>query len=372
VANELIETSLADKTATARTLGELLALFHRDEHLKFTIDPVNLTWRNLSPRIETPLKGKRATLEPAELVNISLVPSTKGGGIVAQANIATDAETYVDLERAHERITRPGRDSEADAFKRFELGIRVHLESWAARSSDPVSPGLSAFLVVMARSLAGQAALPAIAEVKRANKQAFKKRRIPRVDKETLYRSSRVKDSGATWIKDNLISVGLGLLAPPDWQAVLKLIGHPELIHDITRQGLLPPQWDSSSSREDQESYLATPLKLALKQIGARIAELKLANPRQGSGQVRVGPRKRVEFLSHDADWVDPRQDTHIDPQRVQLPNVWADRRLHVVETRRDLADNLRLLEGLDNRLPRARRPAPAPAPDIEWDFDEV
>lgn len=63
-----------------------------------------------------------------------------------------------------------------------------------------------------------------------------------------------------------------------------------------------------------------------------------------------VGPERRVEFLGHKKEWVGPRQDTHLDPRKVQLPKVW-DQRLHVVETRRDLDASLALLEGLDPRL---------------------
>lgn len=387
----LFEAALTGKTDTNPTFNELVQSFARQEGLRFTLNDVTLGWENLSPNMPEPLSADNATVDAETLKAIRLKTSEKNGGVHAQANFATDAETYLAMEREHRRQRIAAPNANTAALASFEATIRGELQGAVdtVRGTLTVSPKLNGFLEVMARNLAGQISIPAIAELAEVNKRAFKtgtipeknedirsatnprgdaapRRGAPQVHPDVLSLSSNVKDTGSTWIKDNLINIGLGMLTSDDWRVVKRLCKHGPLLTALTEERALPPSFMANGANLDAKHRWAKLITGALSQIRSHVKQLRLERATTDTDGLFVGPDERVHFLGHDPKWLAPRQDTFIDGDKVQMPGVWNDKRLHVVETRRNLKGSMDLLR----RLYGSEIPAKAAPPEVEdWDF---
>lgn len=388
----LFQQALTDKTDGNPTFNELVQSFAQEEGLRFTLNDVTLGWENLSPNMPEPLSADNATVDAETLAAIRLKTSEKNGGVHAQANFATDAETYIAIERQHRRQRSAAPNTNTAALANFEATIRGELQGAVdtVRGTLTVSPKLNGFLEVMARNLAGQISIPAISELAKVNKRAFQtgtipeknedirsatnpngdaapRRGAPQLHPDVLSLSSNVKDTGSTWIKDNLINIGLGMLTPDDWRVVKRLCKHGPLLTALTEERALPSAFTGNGANLDAKHRWAKLISKAMSQIRSHVKKLRLERATTNTDRLFVGPDERVHFLGHDPKWIAPRQDTFIDGEKVQMPGVWDNKRLHVVETRRNLKGSMDLLRGLyGDQIPEKG----APPPEVDaWDF---
>lgn len=208
------------------------------------------------------------------------------------------------------------------------------------------SPNLRIFLNQLSRSLAGQFVLPAQAGLKKAQQERFssifyKEKMQGDQIKVHAGMSSHVKDVDQGWIKENIINFGMGILSPAEWRRVAALIAkdgpfRAELLEDTAPTASLDARVHVGI-RETMELYrnqLLKQIMRALDILAAYIEQKELGTDMPEDSP--VGPRHTPDFMSHDPDFIDPRQDTFLRKDRVQLPQYWEDRDLFVLESRWD------------------------------------
>ncbi len=225
------------------------------------------------------------------------------------------------------------------------LGVMDRVRKMPEIGSE--SPNLRIFLNQLSRSLAGQLAVPAQAGLKKAQQGRFsdtfykKKMQGDKVKADAGF-SSHVKDVDQGWIKENIINFGIGILSPAEWRRVAALIHKDGLFRQdlLTDRAPAPPQQVRGAS---QDTYAAMDLYRAelLEHVIHALDVLSDVIEQKGLGtdfpdDSAVGPKKTPDFMSHDPQFIDPRQDTFIRKDRVQLPQYWEDRDLFVLESRWD------------------------------------
>ena len=236
-----------------------------------------------------------------------------------------------------------------DEFEEAVKKVRATLAGLGGSKEE--QPNLKTFLNVMARTLSGQLAVTPSKVVGAAQKKRYKKGTSMQGIRYEQMMTSRVKDVKGVWIKDSLMNIGLGLLAPAEWQKILDLVQDKTLISGIKNMKLpeLP------QSKQIPADDFTAPVLAALDQIAKDIKSKKLTDPQTNPAQVFIGPKEQPGFMSHAAKWIGARQDTYIPAKKVQMPDVWKDKRLHVVESRSDSVTTLRRLQAL-NQPPKMER----------------
>jgi len=213
------------------------------------------------------------------------------------------------------------------------------------------SPSLRMFLGMLARTMAGQLAVPAQKKLKEAQEKRFKSSIYKsKIDQKVIgleaSLTSRVKDLDQAWVKDNIINIGTGILAPEDWQEVVKLLAKGSDFRRNLEAEMPRPGQDSTETNKKMAQYrgqlgkqVLNTMDIVLKYITAK--KLTTDNPDNSP----IAPKKTPDFMGHNASFIDPRQDTFLDTERVQLPKYWPNRRLHVLEIRRKPIEQLRKLK---------------------------
>jgi hypothetical protein len=210
---------------------------------------------------------------------------------------------------------------------------------------------LRVFFNTLARQLSGQMAVDAIAAVKAAQEKrygsSFKWNKFKPELMPDQYLSSRVKDVKEVWIKDTIMNVGLGILQPDDWK-VVKRVMNDATIHDAVKEMELPildinEEGMNMTHELPTESFQAGVLA-ALAQISSYIDDEALTEGDLDPTKF-IGPDAQPDFMTHNPKWIGARQDTYIVSKRVQMPEMWGSKRLHVVELRNDAANRLRAMK---------------------------
>ncbi|MCK6585971.1 MAG: DUF4157 domain-containing protein [Polyangiaceae bacterium] len=216
--------------------------------------------------------------------------------------------------------------------------------------------GLRVFLNSLARQLSGQIAVDAIKAVKRAQEKRYgsslKMNRIGPSLMPSQMMSSRVKDVKEVWIKDTIMNIGLGILEPEDWKVVQRVMKDEAVKTAVNSMELSALETKEKNEAGDEvvtrhelstRSFRAGVLG-ALNQIHTYIEDEGLAENASDPKKF-IGPEQQPDFMSHDPKWIGARQDTYIVSKRVQMPEMWGSKRLHVVEVRNDAVDRLRKLK---------------------------
>lgn len=216
------------------------------------------------------------------------------------------------------------------------------------------SPSLRMFLGVMARTLAGQLAVPAQKKLKEAQEKRFSSSIYKsKMDEDVIgieaNLTSRVKDLDQAWVKDNIINIGTGILEPKDWQEVVKLFAKGSGFRENLEEEMPKPEEPKTDKGVEVSKKLGKYRNKLEKQvldtmdnILKYIKQKKLTTDHPDNSP--IGPKKTPNFMGHDSSFIDPRQDTFLDTERVQLPQFWPNRRLHVLEIRWKSTEQLRKL----------------------------
>jgi hypothetical protein len=278
-----------------------------------------------------------------------------------QVNIATEAQYF---EAAYEERSRVPNNPGVIAISGFTGQLQTAIQRLAGR--DATNPQ-KIFYNHMGRVLAQQMVVPFIrklldiqqkgitGQVTAATIQGDRRGRLAQAE-TAAGMSSYVKDVGNIWLKDDLISVGLGILNQTEWTGVLgviaKLADEEEL---ASIKHLLGPRVRSVEPDRDKAAELATEImrliagQLALLTTTIReevIAEMEFAN--RGAQTPAAVHAPLHDFLATDeGNWpklnehretaTGVRQDTFIKPSRLRTVTEqlgYARKRLHVMEIR--------------------------------------
>ena len=160
---------------------------------------------------------------------------------------------------------------------------------------------------------------------------------------------SYVKDIHGIWLKDTLMNFGLGLLNNDQWRAVQRLTT------DAGLDGALAGAVDSVSlskfkkPRRDEVKANIKEMKREMSRSRLGLVTKILAGGWQGHhtdlAAAKGGPAERLEFGSHDPQWLGVRHDTFIPQDKVKRADKFSESRLHVVEVRGDAVNTIKNLE---------------------------
>ena len=355
--DELIRADLLQLSKT-ETIGKLVKGF-RDLGLDFTaVKALKIERKNVSHKSAPKdySQAEHGNLSFDTLENIEIKPTEKGGGITSQVNFATDAATLDRLQKVNqEEKLKKKEDNKDPGFN--PKAIIATLEGQIRQLVDQTgiafdTEGLKIFANQLARTLAGQFAVPAIQAVRRIQQDIFVKHGPASGSGEaatfrlSAYLSSAVKDVHGVWIKDSLMNIGLGILNKDDWKKVKHL-----LVDHSFREGidtLTLPKFTNINGFENKleagnaliDKMLGQAKKLILEVLSTMVQQIVLIkqDPRP-STSLAIVPVEEVGFMEHNPGMIGPRQDTFIDPRKAQLPR--AGRRLHVAETRKEGIESL-------------------------------
>ncbi len=238
------------------------------------------------------------------------------------------------------------------------LAARRALRRVPLRGED--DPALSAFLRTLARTIAGQMAVPAI-EARREHLIA------PDLDQARFQKfcrlyASRVKDVRGVWAKASLLDIGLGVLSHDAWGKVRRALDDHDVkdaIHDSlrdshksARRGLLAPHAPIVQADEvwPHVDDLMTDVVAFIE--AEHLAEVDHDDEPVVSNEERmqmsVMDDRPIDFMEHHRSLMTPRQDTLIPPDQVTMPDIWGDKtRQYVVELRTDAVERLRRIQEL-------------------------
>ncbi len=320
--------------ATGLTFNLLPEVVIKAEHLSHRTDLGALA-AHVAPAAGDPHK---MILNAGTLGNITVGDSQKNRDEVmqvgAQVNFATDMNTAQTMNQG------PGLDENETRIFRI---IRTAL---AARIPQPVggSPGLLRFYNEMLIKLSSLFSVYSQNHVR--TKQADMQgdliakatphavdRNVGRLNdgqqREFLLHatlSSFVKDVQPAWVKDHLDSIGAGLLQPDDYPILLASLNAANLA------GFNIPQNISNFLTGEGHTAAAAHWSHFVRQVRMALILLRVRVARNRFGLVDTTPR--AGLYEHTPLYTGARQDTYLDPRRVQQPGIW-NRRLHVAEIRR-------------------------------------
>jgi hypothetical protein len=357
-----------DDVYTTKTMTEVAAALQASTDIDFPLDqdvevepfqlsPAGTTRFGAAPALDgVPVSPNLITHQT--LGGIHVKPSEKGGGITSQVNFATDAATADTMQREADAddTLRPGADGDGivTAFRTAETTIRTALIGDAE-----VSAGLRSFYGALARSLSGQIAVPYMAyfhdRQADADAQHVRMSELVGVSADALGLaegiSSHVKDTSSIWVKDMVLNLGLGLLERAEWTQVLARVTDVGAVQDIEAavDVNVSDKWPALL-RAGTRGVIVAATTAALGEVARAIRQdirpqswWGFSDRKRDLHFGRPANEARLEFAQHRARDIGPRQDTYIRSQDVQTA-LW-DRRLHVVETRADIGDALKLLK---------------------------
>ncbi|MGK7915636.1 MAG: DUF4157 domain-containing protein [Prochloraceae cyanobacterium] len=261
--NRMIGTALQGATITSPTIGALVETLRSSSRLNFQLyQNPSLGVEHRTPNNERRFFSKK-TRKNFNIPNISIVPSSKNGGISAQANIAL---TGKDIGKVTELMTAPHESpiDKAAAFGKVQVAIENEILGVAQTLiRGPLTHEMLIFLRQLARTLSGIFSVPS-QERQLAAKGSFHPL-TPQYwkgygsDENDKYRkkfedaralSSYVKDVQEVWVKDTIMNFGLGLLKPQDWQIVQQILQTQSVITKLSSI-----EQDTSIMRDIKQQY---------------------------------------------------------------------------------------------------------------------
>jgi hypothetical protein len=339
---DFIEVSKADKifkddlgklTQNKKTLTELINSF-KSYNLNFTLkNSIEVSAANIKSETKEEYTSNNKTVKTDDIESIKVGKITKGSdGISSQVNFATDAQTYNKLT-----LMSPLAKNEIDEIKVFKV-LESQIYNLIVSSLNRKNSEIDIFSHALARTLSGQFAVPAIKARSQLQKDVFEgdKKKSELESKQNISDAkltSHVKDANNVWLKDTLMNLGVGIFTgkdkgEDDWNEILNLVGDNGFRGNLAglKTGVESDYIGATIPNNIYVSMIAV-----LDQITSDIYQHGLFSEKSTAF---IGPEKQTEFLSHDDTLLGARQDTYLPAQKVQMPKVWQDKRLHVVETR--------------------------------------
>jgi hypothetical protein len=350
--DNILQTRLKALVQKPTTVGGVVTGLE-DDGLDFEVDSAKVKAENIGPETTGDFHTGNDTLPKDAVEAIKVKASHKGSADVTkqfvstQANFATDLATYekarAQAEPATEGYAAPFAALEAQLLTAFTASYdRLVL---APQQDNQVKR----FLGIMALNLSGQLAVPSMEAAITTQKAIFEDTKVEtRRQKRNKIKgggadnvelnyhrkmSSHVKDAGPVWLKDNLFSVGLGLLPRNRWADV------QQICQEVQLQAAINGLKSGAFFKGEEKKLYDDSFRAAKVLIIAALATL---DERAGKfGKIRAGealktfpgPRERPSFLHHDPAYIGARQDTRLAGGKVQLPGHQGPR-LHVIETR--------------------------------------
>jgi hypothetical protein len=154
---------------------------------------------------------------------------------------------------------------------------------------------------------------------------------------------SYVKDATPAWIKDHVLSLAKGMLIPADYPKLLVSLQAANL------SGFTLPDSIDDYLKGEGHTTTAAHWVAFIGEINRAINYLKiiindLIIPTGSASFIDAKPN--VGLYEHNPVFIGARQDTYLDPTKIQLPAIHPGKRLHVTEIRRgNPADKLKELE---------------------------
>jgi hypothetical protein len=354
-----------DKSSPVKKATEQVLLFAKriEEYVKaagkvFSHTP-SATYISFNSYIEPHIKAPMIFLETlaSELEKGDLESEQLRFKSLAQVSSGSLFREVTALFREHVRVDYYDKDKPAlyeeinklaEKFEKHQNEVAMALRAVPFRQTH--KQGLSIFLSSLARTLSGQLAVPALKELRSAQKDRYKDPKSVKLGKmmHESQLTSRVKDVHDVWIKDTIINLGLGVLSTKEWQIVRQLSKN-QAFRNYVATGL--PDIKEDSMKISSATYSPSILG-ALDQLESQIDKYKLdqSNTESRSKVTPeknfINPESRPKLFSHDSKWIGPRQDTYIPAKNVQMP-LWENKRLHVVESRRDSVEKLHKVKEL-------------------------
>ncbi|UTW60857.1 hypothetical protein KFE98_12570 [bacterium SCSIO 12741] len=311
-------------------------------------------------------KFPQSQVDKATVNNIQVEQITKGGyGVTSsQLNFATDAQSIVDMDRIHGYNNHPFQDPMAS---KVLVEIDMHLKQLFVAPSYESSE-MKSFGVLFRRKLSGLMAEfshdYALAKQRATKTYAQSQRNSnsvhPITDKNEFIMhanfSSYVKDVTGTWAKDHLASLAEGMLKGGDWVALWALVNRVEKMNIPLPSNLANPQSSEGKFVKAKWKDYETKVKQSL-------ASFKLFVDKKVKGQRTTEQDRYVKKEMHETSNLNigARPDTYLDPQKVQMGQVWKGKRLHVAEIRR--GGTVKMLDALAQKIQE---------PKSKDDFDSV
>jgi hypothetical protein len=363
-----IRRRLKELVAGRPRIDQFIEGLRADPGLNFELRDLRAYCRNVTPSMKASYTSIDNLIPLNALAEILLGPSLKvrdydgAPRISAQINLATDAVTCERLQRAAPAQRGP----HELAFAILQSLLFAAFRSAEKRFTQGMNPRLVLVLRQLARTLSGELAVPSMSYVKATQERIYNSclRQWPEVPSNSrterrsalLFRfhrsmASKVKDVSGCWVRDTVWNIALGVLTSEDWSLVREIAVCPEVQSEVEEivpaplfGGLLYAEYCRILTIAKQR------IRDALLSIGEKAEELSNYDLDK-LRRTFIGPTERVGHLNYRGAFLGARQDTFLPAQAVQMPTVWPDRRLHVIELR---ASALRRLTRLYNEHPGA------------------
>lgn len=317
IAARIIEGRLYDIVNQFPTVYELAAMLGSDPGIHFHIPRIQIEPKHLSHNTQGNFTEGKNQIAPHDVGQIRLRPSEKHSKIATQINFATDAQTYFKMQEFNETKPEPGL-----------LSIAEDMATHITQSIQVESEAQGMFVTFLHRVLSEQMAIPFMEQVRKMQQEEYEGgTKIRDSEHRDSFRkgaglSSTIKDKNRVWIKDSLMSIGAGIMTEKDWE---------QLTPDLYNAKETAEKMTIDNTNEETERYFnlaKTNMVAALEELIEQIGE-EMTTPK-----TIYTPNKGTEFLEHNPKLLGARQDTYISPGKAQMPGVWDNKRLHVVETR--------------------------------------
>jgi hypothetical protein len=343
-----IRQCLHELVAKRPQLGHFIECLREEAGLSFELRHLCVDRENVTPGMKAHYSRAASLVSRSSLAGICLSPCLKGRspGILTHINFATDAATCDRLQQ----LAPPDKGPYQLTFSALQARLMAALHGAEERLTGCANPRLALILRFMARTLSGELAIPSMSHVKAAQERIYNAagtREQRWLISETyseghsaeLFRfhramTSKIKDVSGFWIRDTIWNIALGVLTRDDWSIVRAVVMDPTVQSEIMHIG--PAPFFGGLLNEAYLMNLAIAkdrIRDALFSIGEKAGELAsydLMTLRRSF----IGPTERLPRLEYFPSFLGARQDTYLSAEAVQMPSVWPDKRLHVVELR--------------------------------------
>lgn len=374
--------------ASGGTLGQLCRKFGSELDIQFSLESVKVRPVNLGTRALGKFgtgAGLSSTISGKNLENEGIKSIKKQGvGIIAQANLATDAREYARMQGKSEKSNK--------GYVAIYNDVAANMRS-AMQLEHGEASGLPIFLDCLADALSGQIAVPLIKKRKQIQQLMFEKapkeienlliqmegkatpqkvksvlsvlivsenrdaavtaleKHIRQANRQDFFdaayealglqagwqselrfatmMSTSVKDVGGVWLKDNIFNVGLGLLDRKEWEQVRELLDNKVVQEKILNSlnDIAKGNYENTINEWHQQpvEQIAADAKrcvgISIGFIKQMIDEEIIPALNEGTASdIHLGPQERVKFLGHEEKWIGPRQDTYLNGDSIQNP----------------------------------------------------
>ncbi|MBB6270794.1 hypothetical protein HDF26_001221 [Pedobacter cryoconitis] len=316
----IIEDRLYSLIQTFPTLENFVGAMQSNPGINFQVPAVQIKPMHLSQNTKGNFVEGANEVPSTDLLKMRLGPSDKynGSNISTQINFATNPGTYLKMQ-----------DFNTMPAKNEFLSLGQDMANQVTKDLQVFSYEEGIFISQLNRVLAEQIAIPFMMGIQNMQEKEFlggekiRDSSLKSAFMQASLLSSKLKDIDRVWIKDSLMSIGAGLLGQEGFDALYsRLLEAKRVSGAIQMPDELSP--DLFIYFEKAKTSIIAVLNEIINQI----------DNKETKPETIYKPGKKTEFLEHNPKLMGARQDTYIDPKNSQMPGIWDNTRLHVVETR--------------------------------------